>query len=389
MKQRSTTPAVSKTFLGQATAVAVAVLMAGTGMMYAGSVVFARDYDAEIRAKESEAQQYNTEANRLGQVASTLQGALDELTNQVNTIQAQINESQKKHDDLVAQIAKNEEVMQKNRDALGEILSNLYIDDQVSPLEVLASSDTIGDYIDKQEQRASLKTALNEKIKDIKALKKQLEDDKKQVENTLKDQQSQREQLASTQAEQQKLVNDTKNDQNAYSALASARNAEIAGLRQAQIEENIRQMQSSGWSGSIPPASSGNGGYPAVWANAPIDSSVDTWGLYNRECVSYVAWKVANTGRYVPHFGGRGHAYQWPSTLSGVYSPTLGGVIQQGSTPKAGAAAIMYGGPYGHVMYVEAVNGDGTITVSDYNLGLDGLYRYYTRSASGLTYIYF
>ena len=38
---------------------------------------------------------------------------------------------------------------------------------------------------------------------------------------------------------------------------------------------------------------------------------------------------------------------------------------------------------------VEAVNGDGTITVSDYNLGVDGLYRYYTRSASGLTYIYF
>ena len=46
-------------------------------------------------------------------------------------------------------------------------------------------------------------------------------------------------------------------------------------------------------------------------------------------------------------------------------------------------------GYYGHVMYVEAVNGDGTITVSDYNFGWDGLYRYYTRSASGLTYVYF
>ena len=38
---------------------------------------------------------------------------------------------------------------------------------------------------------------------------------------------------------------------------------------------------------------------------------------------------------------------------------------------------------------VESVNGDGTITVSDYNLAWDGLYRNYTRSASGLTYIYF
>ena len=39
------------------------------------------------------------------------------------------------------------------------------------------------------------------------------------------------------------------------------------------------------------------------------------------------------------------------------------------------------------------VNGDGTITVSDYNNNIDGLgwgrYHYYTRSSAGLTYIYF
>lgn len=35
--------------------------------------------------------------------------------------------------------------------------------------------------------------------------------------------------------------------------------------------------------------------------------------------------------------------------------------------PRAGAAAVIMGGAYGHVMYVESVNGDGTITVSDYN----------------------
>ena len=387
--KRSTTQTVSKTFIAQATAVSMAVLMAGTGVFHLGSLVFARDYDAEIKAKENEVQQYSSEADRLGQVATTLQGALDEINAQVSAIQAQIAESQQKHDDLVAQIAKNEQLMQTNRDALGEILSDLYIDDQISPLEMLASSDTIGDYIDKQEQRSSLKQSLNDKIKHIKELTVQLENDKKAVENILKDQELQRQQLASKQAEQQELVNSTKNDQNAYSALASERNAEISRLREQQAAENLRRMQSAGWSGSIPPASSGNGGYPAIWANAPLDAYVDNWGLYTRECVSYVAWKVSSTGRYVPHFGGRGHAYQWPTTLAGVYSPTLGGTIQQGSTPKVGAAAVMYGGPYGHVMYVEAVNGDGTITVSDYNLGVDGLYRYYTRSASGLTYIYF
>jgi len=382
MKQRSTTPSVSKSFLAQSTLVAMSVLVAAAGVFHVGQLVLARDYDSEIKAKEREAEQYNAEADRLGKVADTLQEALNELNAQVSSIQAQIDESQKKHDDLVAEITKNKELIEQNREALGEILSDIYVDDQISPLEMLASSKSIGDYIDKQEQRSSLRQALSDKIKDIKALQKKLEKDRQAVENVLKDQKSQRAQLASKQAEQQKLLSDTQNDQNSYSRLASERNAEISRLRAQQAAENLRRMQQAGWSGAIPAPSPGNGGYPAVWANAPLDAYIDNWGLYTRECVSYVAWKVASTGRYVPHFGGRGHAYQWPSTTAAYGIPN-------GSTPKVGAAAVQYGGPYGHVMYVEAVNGDGTITVSDYNLGVDGLYRYYTRSASGLTYIYF
>ena len=382
MKQRSTTPTVSKSFLGQSTLVAMTVLVAAAGVIQLGSAVFARDYDAEIRAKEREAQQYNTEANRLGAVAGTLQGAVDELNAQIGAIQSQIQASQKKHDDLVAQIAKNEKLIEQNRQALGAILSDMYVDDQISPLEMLASSASIGDYIDKQEQRSVLRQGLNDKIQEIKDLQQQLEEDKKSVEDVLRDQEAQRTQLASKQAEQQKLLSDTKNDQNAYAAMAAEKNAEISTLRAQQAAENLRRLQQSGWSGAIPAPSPGNGGYPAMWANAPLDAYIDNWGLYTRECVSYVAWKVASTGRYVPHFGGRGHAYQWPTT-------TAGHGIASGSTPKVGAAAVQYGGPYGHVMYVEAVHGDGTITVSDYNLGVDGLYRYYTRSASNLVYIYF
>lgn len=382
MKQRSTTPTVSKSFLGQSTLVAMTVLVAAAGVIQLGSAVFARDYDAEIRAKEREAQQYNTEANRLGAVAGTLQGAVDELNAQIGAIQSQIQASQKKHDDLVAQIAKNEKLIEQNRQALGAILSDMYVDDQISPLEMLASSASIGDYIDKQEQRSVLRQGLNDKIQEIKDLQQQLEEDKKSVEDVLRDQEAQRTQLASKQAEQQKLLSDTKNDQSAYAAMAAEKNAEISTLRAQQAAENLRRLQQSGWSGAIPAPSPGNGGYPAVWANAPLDAYIDNWGLYTRECVSYVAWKVSSTGRYVPHFGGRGHAYQWPTT-------TAGHGIANGSTPKVGAAAVQYGGPYGHVMYVEAVHGDGTITVSDYNLGVDGLYRYYTRSASNLVYIYF
>ena len=358
---------------------AMAVLVAGSGVFALGSHVFARDYEAEIKAKEQEASKYNSEASRLGEMADNLQSELDKINSQITTIQGQIIDSQKKIDNLNAQIKRNEILIKQRRKAMGQVLADMHVDDQISPLEMLASSNSIGDYIDKQEQRSSLRTSLNGKIREIKALQKKLEENKKLVENTLRDQEAQRNVLSSKQSEKAKLVADTKNDQNAYSALAQQRNSEVAKLREEQAAANRRAL---GNGVSIPGGIPGGGGYPGVWANAPLDAYVDPWGLYTRECVSYVAWKIHSTGRYVPHFGGAGNANQWPSTAARHG-------ISSGSTPKAGAAAVMNIGYYGHVMYVESVNGDGTITVSDYNFAWDGLYRNYTRSASGLTYIYF
>lgn len=378
MKLRSTTP-ISDSLASRVALVAVAVLVAGSGVFALGSHVFARDYEAEIKAKEQEASKYNSEASRLGEMADNLQSELDKINSQITTIQGQIADSQKKIDNLNAQIKKNEILIKQRRKAMGQVLADMHVDDQISPLEMLASSNSIGDYIDKQEQRSSLRTSLNGKIKEIKALQKKLEENKKLVENTLRDQEAQRNVLSSKQSEKAKLVADTKNDQNAYSALAQKRNSEVAKLREEQAAANRRAL---GGGVSIPGGIPGGGGYPGVWANAPLDAYVDPWGLYTRECVSYVAWKIHSTGRYVPHFGGAGNANQWPSTAARHGIPS-------GSTPKAGAAAVMSVGTYGHVMYVESVNGDGTITVSDYNFAWDGLYRYYTRSASGLTYVYF
>lgn len=378
MKLRSTTP-ISDSLASRAALVAMAVLVAGSGVFALGSHVFARDYEAEIKAKEQEASKYNSEASRLGEMADSLQSELDKINGQITTIQGQIVDSQKKIDNLNAQIKRNEILIKQRRKAMGQVLADMHVDDQISPLEMLASSNSIGDYIDKQEQRSSLRTSLNGKIKEIKALQKKLEENKKLVENTLRDQEAQRNVLSSKQSEKAKLVADTKNDQNAYSALAQKRNSEVAKLREEQAAANRRAL---GNGVSIPGGIPGGGGYPGVWANAPLDAYVDPWGLFTRECVSYVAWKIHSTGRYVPHFGGAGNANQWPSTAARHG-------ISSGSTPKAGAAAVMNIGYYGHVMYVESVNGDGTITVSDYNFAWDGLYRYYTRSASGLTYVYF
>jgi peptidoglycan DL-endopeptidase CwlO len=380
MKQRSTTP-VSTSLTAKAVLVSAAILMAIAAPLQLGSVVKADRYDDQIAAIQKEVDQYQAAAKDLAGKADTLQRELDRLTNEKNQLQSQIDLSQAKYDKLVTDIAANEKKIADNRTALGETMADLYVDGEVSPLEMLASSKNIGDYVDKQSYRETIRDKLTKTIEEIKRLKKQLESDKKEVERVLEDQKNQREALAAKENEQAQLVSQTRGEEAAYQNLSSQRNKDIASLRSQQAAENAAAMRNIGF-GSIPAGVPGGGGYPGAWANAPLDAYVDPWGLYTRECVSYAAWKVSSTGRFVPHFGGRGNANQWPSTVA-AYG------ISSGSTPKAGSVAMWPIGYYGHVMYVESVNGDGTITVSDYNLNWDGNYRHYTRSASGLTYIYF
>lgn len=76
-----------------------------------------------------------------------------------------------------------------------------------------------------------------------------------------------------------------------------------------------------------------------------------------------------------------GNANQW------LYNAQARG-IPTGNQPRAGAIGVTSRGYYGHVIYVESVNGDGTINISDMNYR--NLYEvtYRTVNASNFSYIY-
>jgi surface antigen len=104
--------------------------------------------------------------------------------------------------------------------------------------------------------------------------------------------------------------------------------------------------------------------------------------MYNRECVSYTAFKVAVSGRHMPYWGGYGNANQWDDNAR------ASGIAVDGN-PREGDVAQTDNGYYGHVMYVEYVYGDGTILISQYNVNLDGRYSEKRISAAGLNFIHF
>ena len=90
-------------------------------------------------------------------------------------------------------------------------------------------------------------------------------------------------------------------------------------------------------------------------------------------------WYVKNRRADLPN--SLGNANTW-------YSRAAGLGMSVGSTPRAGAVGATTAGYYGHVVYVEAVNGDGSITISEMNFAGEYSQRTRVASASEFNYIY-
>lgn len=97
------------------------------------------------------------------------------------------------------------------------------------------------------------------------------------------------------------------------------------------------------------------------------DAGADPWGYFYRECVSFVASRLANLGVKPSLFSHLGNGNQWIS--AGV--PHL-------SRPKPGTVAVYTGGPVSsnHVDFVTAVHGN-TYDGEEYNYGGNGQYHQY------------
>lgn len=380
MKLRSTTPSL-KQLASSSTLVAAAVLAVVASPLAMTNSAYADRFDDAIRAKEQEISQYQKEASKLAKEGDTLQAAVSKITAQKQTIQGQVDLSQAKYDKLQSEIEKTKQRIKKNQSAFAENVENLYADGTITPLEILAGSDSVGDFITNQEQRLGVNDEIGSNIETIAREQKKLSRQKDQAEQVLNDQKSQRDALAAKESERQKLLNETRGQESAYNSLSAKRNQEISGLRAQQASENAARAQQYGVHVTVS-AGGGGGGYPSYLAGAPMDSLVDPWGMYNRECVSYAAWKVHQAYGNMPYWGGYGNANQWLGNARSSGIPT-------GSTPKPGSVAVMMSGYYGHVAWVESVSG-GMVHVSQYNWDMAGSYSEMTVPASFFDgYIYF
>lgn len=156
------------------------------------------------------------EADRLKQEGNTLQNALAILSAEKNALQTQIDLSQAKYDQLTKQIEENQLKLEKQQRVLSSTVSDLAVESTTSPIELLAGSASIGDFIDRQEYRSSVQDQIQISIETVQKLKTELAQQRKDVETVLAQQKVQRDQLAAKEAEQANLLAATRSQEAAY-----------------------------------------------------------------------------------------------------------------------------------------------------------------------------
>ena len=376
MKLRSTTPVsrsrVTKSFL----LLGISALVVIGSMPVINNNASADQYDDKISALTQEMSKFQAEADRLNGEAATLQNAVAQIQNEKNALQGQINLNKAQYEKLISEIAQTEKEIKENQDALGDTIANLYVDDDISPIEMLASSTNIGDFLNKQEFRNSVKDQLSGTIKKVKVLKTQLSTQKTDVEKVLAQQAIARDSLQVKEDEQQRLLAQTNNEESNYQNLIRNNANQIASAKAAQAALRARSNATGGYTlvdaGSL-------AGYPWDNSNCRMSGYMSTGGSDGnggdghgygcRQCVSFVAYRIAQaTGVYYNNMGNGGQTAQ---TLVSRH-----GWTNLGGTPEAGSVGSLWGNP-GHTAYVEAVDGN-KILVSQYNYDYGSGYGLYS-----------
>lgn len=394
-----TTKTLTRTFAYAAVAVTA---VAGFSITDTKPVVAAVNYDAEISRLRAANSGNEAQKQALQNSAASLSAKITSLQTTISALEGLIANNESIRSDLTQKIAANQAEVAKEQELLKASIRDLYISSDMSMLEKMASSKSLSDYVEKEQFTVATQDAVNKRMERISSLKAEQQKQQSQIETLIADSRTMQSQVAAEKQQASELLSQNQSQQASVSGTIAANDSQITGLQRQQAEDNARFMREQQAAAAAARARANNSNTPVVpvqtaatsslravngaaypWANAPWPNDLpDPWGMYQRQCVSYTAWAVTTSGRRMPYWGGRGNANQWDDNARAAGIPVDG-------NPRVGDVAIRNTGTYGHSMYVEGVNSDGSINISQYNVDWTGRYSKATIMPTGLVFIHF
>ncbi len=318
-----------------------------------------------IKFQQLQQQESNNAKSYAEDIAST-QASINETQNTIKSLNSELTTKADEIDATTKDIIKKSEELNNHNAKLNESLALLYEISNFSTVEMIADEQDISHYADQTEYMQSLQESIIGNIDEAEKVKADLENKNTQL-NSKKDE------LARIKGDQEHLSAELAAEKNQQTSLFNRSKAnEVAASQQVKkIQENKNQISAQIYTLRQQLARSGRetvipGGSSYPWPVGPNVWQVDPWDFYKGECVSYAAWKwyTYYGTPFRQYWDGTGDAWNWPNlarargyTVS--HTPRANSVIIWGKVPSSM--------PYGHAAWVESVNADGTINLSEYN----------------------
>lgn len=332
----------------------------------------AENISSEISRLQQENAEYDEKIADLEEQAVGYEDAIEKLAAKIAALQGKIDENTSQQARLKNEIAEAEKELQKQKDLLGINIRAMYLEGDISTLEMLASSKDLSDFVDKEQYRNSVQDKIKVTLEKIQALRLKLKSQKEAVDLLLQEQvaqqgqlsasrQKQHDMLAYNQAQREAFNNKTeKNQKRIEELIAAQRQANFnpdGGYYFLRFEGAVRDFDPANY----PYANAGFGMSPGP--GCVDNDGPDKWGYCTRQCVSFAAWAVEASGREAPMY--YGNARDW---VSAAYARG----VSVHRSPMPGDVAISTSGYWGHAMYVKSVSGNSFYSL-EYNGGLNGL----------------
>lgn len=395
--------------------------------------VNAQDFDSQIETVNSSIANINEKKSAVNSTIDTLAKELSDVQTKIDTTQAKKAEVQEAIETLKTEIAKLEKVIAERNTRLEEQARSVQTNGARSYLDFLLNAESLSDAVSRIGVVMDLMGANRELMQQQAEDKKQVESKEEAQQEKLAEQEAAEKELASLQTElndtfsknkvllanlsQEELAEIAKRDglvaeKEAFQkrlaeekAKAEAEAARIAEASRQALAAQASQSQttatqtsyeapaaaastastSTASSSTSTPAAqtqtssytyTTGGGFPAV--DPSFRASLN--GGYFGQCTYYVFNRMAQVGTPIGH-SMMGNAAEWPS-----YARSYGYSVSH--SPSAGSAIVFQQGlagadpTYGHVAFVEAVNADGSVYISEMNVRGLNVISYRTISAS-------
>lgn len=304
---------------------------------------------ANMKANQNEAKEYANKAESVSQVISQLDA-------EIGSLNAEIAANEVKVKELNAEIEANEAKLAETQAALAEMLVNMHFSGDSEPITILAGSKTISDYAEKQAREDVAKQEIAAASERIKEIKEKLNSQKEEAEKAIAISEENRRLVVTKKSDQQVLKSEYEKSANDATALASYWEEQLKALAWTPPSNTVG-YGSRNWGA--------NNTYPYRY-NCPQDNvRYSAYGGAVCQCTSYVSYKAYEKWGISNTWGG--HAYNYVNAV-GYYVPSTGARTYVDKNPSANSIAIQLGGAYGHVMWVESVNANGSINVTEYNV---------------------